>query len=162
MESNPILSHLYVINLFHWKIQISCGWVNVMWGMICRIAGAGTICHTVMNVEIQPTFLQRSFVGLRVHTGYWAGADCISYSPALWTLSSGWHQGDFDKTGGASSAIHPQVVGCEFHLYVSHGYYCIRICIISSNRMPYQYEKEHHKFRVHCNIVRFIGFPTDQ
>ena len=58
------------------KIQISCVWVKSMQCMMCWVVSAGTSFQIVIHGQLQPTFLQRSFVGLRVHTGDWAGAKC--------------------------------------------------------------------------------------
>ena len=144
MKSNRSLK-LTGMSLFYFLgKKISCGCVKSMRGMMCRVVGAGTICQIVMYGELQPTFFQSSFVGPRVHTGDWAVADWTSRSPALWTLSSGWHQGDFDRTGRASSVILPEAVCSEFHLCVTRGFCYIIICNIRSIGMPYQYAEEHH------------------
>ena len=43
---------------------------------MCWVFSAGTSFQIVIHGQLQPTFLQRSFVGLRLHTGDWAGAKC--------------------------------------------------------------------------------------
>ena len=57
---------------------------------MCWVVSAGTSFQIVIHGQVQPTYLQRSFVGLRVHTVDWAGAKypSASLSPALWMLSS--------------------------------------------------------------------------
>ena len=58
------------------KIQISCRWVKFMKGMMCRVVGASTSFQIAMHWQLQPTFFQGSFIGFRVHTWDWAGAEC--------------------------------------------------------------------------------------
>ena len=40
---------------------------------MCWVVSAGTSFQIVIHGQLQPTFLQSSFVGLCVHTGDWAG-----------------------------------------------------------------------------------------
>ena len=72
------------------SIYISIGLVKFMQNMMCRTVNAGTSLQIVMHGQLQPTFLQRSFVGLCVQAGRWAGAECSQCQshPELWMLSS--------------------------------------------------------------------------
>ena len=57
---------------------------------LCSVVCWVVSFQIVIHEQLQPTFLQRSFVGLRVHTetGLVQNAPSASLSPALWMLSS--------------------------------------------------------------------------
>ena len=57
-------------------IQISGGLGEFVQGMTCWIFNAGACFEIVIHGQLQLTFLQRSFIGLSIQTGDWAGAEC--------------------------------------------------------------------------------------